>query len=62
MTRNQLSTSESIIVDAQSYYEQLIEAIDLAQQEVLLESYIFNNDFIGLYLNSIISILLEALG
>lgn len=41
------SVTEDIIVDAQSYYQQLIEAIDQAETEILFETYIFENDYVG---------------
>ena len=38
---------EVIITNAQTYFEQVISAIDQAKHQVLLESYIFGEDYIG---------------
>jgi cardiolipin synthase len=42
-----IEIKEDIIVNARSYFEQLINAINEADQEILLESYIFESDLVG---------------
>lgn len=47
MGKPENNIKEVIITDAQSYFEQVINAIDQAKHQVWLESYIFDDDYIG---------------